>query len=296
MAEDEEWKTAFRTRYGHFEYTVMPFGLTNAPVTFQHFINDRVRDYLDMFCTAYLDDILIYSDTFEEHQVHVEKVLEALQRNRVLLKPEKCEFHTQSTTYLGIIIEPNGIKMDPRKVQTVKNCTVPKIVKDVQAFLGFANFYRRFISGFSELASPLTRLTRKNISFEWTPKAQTAFNALKEAFTTAPIVTHFDPEKEITVETDASDYVSAGVLSQYDDNGTLRPVAYFSKKHSPVECNYEIYDKELLAIIRSFEEWRLELEGAANPIAVISDHKNLEYFMSTKQLNRRQARWAEYLS
>ncbi|KAH0613403.1 uncharacterized protein H6S33_005289 [Morchella sextelata] len=259
MAEGEEWKTAFRTRYGHFEYTVIPFGLTNAPATFQHFINDCVRDYLDMFCTAYLDDIIIYSDTFEEHQVHVEKVLEALQRNGVLLKPEKCEFRTQSTTYLGLIIEPNGIKMDPRKVETVKNWTVPKTVKD-------------------------------------TPEAQTAFNALKEAFTTAPILTHFDPEKEITVETDASDYVSAGVLSQYDDNGILRPVAYFSKKHSPAECNYEIYDKELLAIIRSFEEWRLELEGAAHPITVISDYKNLEYFMSTKQLNRRQARWAEYLS
>ncbi|KAH0603205.1 uncharacterized protein H6S33_008209 [Morchella sextelata] len=263
----------------------MPFGLTNASANFQHFINDCVRDYLDMFCTAYLDDILIYSDTFEEHQVHVEKVLEALQRNGVLLKPEKCKFHTQSTTYLGLIIEPNGIRMDPRKVETVKNWTVPKTVKDVQAFLGFANFYRRFIRGFSELASPLTRLT-----------SQIAFNALKEAFTTAPILTHFNPEKEITVETDASDYVSAGVLSQYDDNGTLRPVAYFSKKHSPAECNDEIYDKELLAIIRSFEEWRPELEGAAYPIAVISGHKNLEYFMSTKQLNRRQARWAEYLS
>ncbi|KAH0610717.1 uncharacterized protein H6S33_011144 [Morchella sextelata] len=243
MAEGEEWKTPFRTRYGHFEYTVMPFGLTNTPATFQHFINDCVRDYLDMFCTAYLDDILIYSDTFREHQVHVEKVLEALQRHGVLLKPEKCEFHTQSTNYLGLIIEPNGIKMEPRKLETVKNWTVPKTVKDVQAFL-----------------------------------AQTAFNALKEAFTTAPILTHFDPEKEITVETDASDYVSAGVLSQYDDNGTLRPVAYFSKKHSLTECNYEIYHEELLAIIRSFEEW------------------NLEYFMSTKQLNRRQARWAEYLS
>ncbi|KAH0608780.1 uncharacterized protein H6S33_001008 [Morchella sextelata] len=243
----------------------MPFGLTNAPATFQHFINDCVRDYLDMFCTAYLDDILIYSDTFEEHQVHVEKVLEALERNGVLLKPEKCEFHTQSTTYLGLIIGPNGIKMDPRKVETVKHWTVPKTVQD-------------------------------DISFEWTPEAQTAFNALKKAFTTAPILTHFDLEKEITVETDASDYVSAGVLSQYDDNGTLRPVAYFSKKHSPAECNYEIYEKELLAIIRSFEEWRPELEGAAYPIAVISDHKNLQYFMRTKQLNRRQARWAEYLS
>ncbi|KAI0993448.1 hypothetical protein K3495_g14736, partial [Podosphaera aphanis] len=132
--------------------------------------------------------------------------------------------------------------------------------------------------------------------FLWDTRAETAFQALKDSFTTAPILAHFDPEKEIIVETDASDYVSAGILSQYDENKVLRPVAYFSKKHSPSECNYEIYDKELLAIIRAFEEWRPELEGAAHPIAVISDHKNLEYFMSTKQLNRRQARWAEYLS
>jgi hypothetical protein len=207
MAEDEEWKTAFRTHYGHFEYTVMPFDLTNEPATFQHFINDCVRDYLDLFCTAYLEDILIYSDTLEEHQVHLEKVLEAPQRNGVLLKPEKCEFHTQSSTYLGLIIEPTVIKMDPKKVDTLKNWTVPKTVKDVQAFLGFANFYRRFIRGFSELqeASPLTRLTHKDILFGLIPEAQATFNALKEAFTTAPILTHFDPEKEIIVETDASD-------------------------------------------------------------------------------------------
>ncbi|KAH0605316.1 uncharacterized protein H6S33_004538 [Morchella sextelata] len=208
----------------------MPFGLTNVPASFQHFINGCVHDYFDMFCTAYLDDILIYSDTFEEHQVHIKKVLKALQRNGILLKPEKLE--------------------------TVKNWTVPKIVKHVQAFLGFANFYRRFIRGFSELASPLTRLT--------------------QTFTMALILTHFDPEKDIIVETDVSDYVSASVLSQYDDNGTLQPVPYFSKKHSPAECNYEIYEKELLAIIRSFEEWRPQLEGAAHPIAVISNHENFE--------------------
>ncbi|KAH0608778.1 uncharacterized protein H6S33_001006 [Morchella sextelata] len=230
----------------------MPFNLTNTPTIFQHFINDSVRDYLDIFCTAYLDNILIYSDTVEEHQVHVEKVLEALQRNAVLLKPEKCELDTQSTTYLDLIIEPNSIKMDPRKVGSVRNWTIPKTIKNVQAFLAFTNFYRRFIP-------------------------QAAFNVLKEVFTTAPILTHFDLEKEITVETDAFDYVSAS-------------------KRSPTECNYEIYDKELMAIIRSSEEWRPDLKTAAYPITVISDHKNLEYFMSTKQLNRRQARWVEYLS
>ncbi|KAI0996661.1 Transposon Ty3-I Gag-Pol polyprotein [Podosphaera aphanis] len=296
MAKGEEWKTAFRTRYGHFEYNVMPFGLTNAPATFQHFVNDCLRDYLDIFCTAFADDILIYSNTLEEHKGHVVKVLKALKKNNVFLKPEKCEFHTQSTTYLGLIIEPNGIRMDPKKLEAVSEWTKPGNVKDVQAFLGFANFYRRFIFGFSKLAAPLTKLTRKDSPFLWTQEAQSAFDALKMAFTTAPILAHFNPEKIIVVETDASDYVSAGILSQYDDAQKLRPVAYFSKKHSPAECNNEIYDKELLAIIRAFEEWRPELEGTAHPICVISDHKNLEYFMTTKQLNQRQARWAEYLS
>ncbi|KAI0991394.1 hypothetical protein K3495_g16793, partial [Podosphaera aphanis] len=224
----------------------MPFGLTNAPATFQHFVNDCLRDYLDIFCTAFVDDILIYSDTLEEHKTHVVNVLKALKKNNVFLKPEKCEFHTQSTTYLGLIIEPNGIRMDPKKLEAVREWTKPRNVKDVQAFLGFANFYRRFILGFSKLAAPLTKLTRKDSQFLWTQEAQSAFDALKMAFTTAPILAHFNPEKMIVVETDASDYVSAGILSQYDDAQKLRPVAYFSKKHSPAECNYEIYDKELL--------------------------------------------------
>jgi hypothetical protein len=142
----------------------------------------------------------------------------------------------------------------------------------------------------------MTRLTRKNTHFIWSDECSQSFETLKQAFTTAPIVRHFDYDREIIVETDASDYVSAGVLSQYDDEGILHPVAFFSKKHTPAECNYEIYDKELMAIIRAFEEWRPELEGALHPIQVLSDHKNLEYFMSTKLLNRRQTRWAEYLS
>ncbi|KAH0604189.1 uncharacterized protein H6S33_007220 [Morchella sextelata] len=249
----EKWKTSFCTRDRDFGYRVMPFGLTNAPATFQHFINDCVRDYLDMFCPAYLDNILIYNYIFEEHQLHVKKVLEALPRNGVLLKPEKFEFHTQSIIYLGFIMEPNGIKMDSKKVEPVKNWTVPKT-------------------------------------------AQMVFNLLRKSLHSRSHPHPFRPRKEITVETDASDYVSVTVLSQYNDNGTLRPVTYFSKKHSPAECNYEIYDKELLAIIRSLEEWRPELEGAAHPITVISDHKNLKYFMSTKQINRRQPHWAEYLS
>jgi hypothetical protein len=296
MAEGEEWKTAFRTRYGLFESLVMPFGLTNAPASFQHFINDVLRHYLDVFVTAYLDDILIYSDNLDEHRIHVQKVLQALSDADLHLKPEKCEFHRQEVKYLGFIISTDGTKMDPAKVTTIQEWPTPMNVKDMQSFLGFANFYRRFIRGYSAIVAPLTRLTRKDTAFIWDTTCTDSFAALKHAFTTAPILRHFDYDCEAIVETDASDYVSAGILSQYDDEGILHPVAFFSKKHSPAECNYEIYDKELMAIVCAFEEWRPELEGASHPIKVLSDHKNLEYFMSTKLLNRRQTRWAEYLS
>ncbi len=173
----------------------------------------------------------------------------------------------------------------------------------MQAFLGFANFYRRFIHGYSRIAAPLSNLTRKeqkSFVFPWTKDSpeQLAFDSLKKAFTNAPVLAHFDPDKETWLETDASDYVVAAILSQKKEDGQIHPVAFMSKKMSPQECNYEIYDKELLAIVRSFEEWHPELAGTPidDPIRILTDHKNLEYFMTSKQLNRRQARWAEFLS
>jgi RNase H-like domain found in reverse transcriptase/Reverse transcriptase (RNA-dependent DNA polymerase)/Integrase zinc binding domain len=296
IAKGQEWLTAFRTRYGLFQSKVMPFGLTGAPATFQHFINDTLREYLDVFCSAYLDDILIYSNDLETHKEHVAKVLEALEKAGLYLRFDKCEFHVRETKFLGMILTQEGVRMDPAKIETVVNWPIPRNTKDIQAFIGFANFYRRFIQGFSKIITPLINLTRKDTQFHWTPKCQDSFDSLKTAFTTAPILRSFDPSREIVVETDASDYVSAGVLSQYDNNHILHPIAFYSKKHSETECNYEIYDKELMAIIRCFEEWRSELEGAAFPIKVLTDHKNLEYFMSTKTLNRRQVRWSQYLS
>jgi hypothetical protein len=296
IAEGEEWKTAFHTRYGLFKSLVMPFGLTNAPATFQNFINDVLAPYLDRFCTAYLDDTLIYSDTFEEHQEHVNWVLEAFEKAGLHLKPEKCQFHRQEVKYLGLIISTEGIKMDPEKITTVQDWEAPANLKDARAFLGFANFYRRFVRNYSKILQPLTLLTRKGVTFVWKTEQQKAFEDLKNTFTSAPVLARFDPDRDVIVETDASDYVSAGVLSQYDDDGILHLVAYFSKKHSPAECNYEIYDKELMAIVRAFEEWRPELQSVINPIRVLSDHKNLEYFTTTKLLNRRQAQWSQFLS
>ena len=303
VREGDEEKTAFLTRYGLFEYVVMPFGLCNAPGTFQAFINATLREYLDDFCTAYVDDILIYSNSKEEHVEHVRKVLAKLRQVGLFLDIDKCEFFVTEVKYLGLIITTHGVKMDPKKVDAIVNWKSPRCLKDVQAFLGFANFYRRFIYGYSRLAGPLTSLMKtlhKGFTFPWNPDGpeEKAFQELKIAFSTAPVLLHFDPDKETWIETDASDYVVAGILSQIGPDGKLHPVAFMSKKMSPAECNYEIYDKELLAIVRAFEEWRPECAGTPveDPIKILTDHKNLEHFMSSKQLNRRQARWAEFLS
>jgi len=296
MTYEDEWKTAFRTRYGLYEYNVLPFGLTNGPSSFQNFINDTLHDFLNVFCTAYMNDILIYSNSKKEHTQHVRQVLERLRAVGLQVDIEKCEFSVIEIKYLGLIITTHGIKMNPEKVNAVMNWAASRGVKDVQSFLSFANFYRRFIKEFFKLTGPLTVLIRKDQPFNWTQECQFAFDRLKQAFTTAPILMHYNPNLPVTVEIDASDYVVIEVMSQRDDNEQLRPVTYFSFKMLFAECNYEIYDKELLAIIRAFEEWRPELEGTLDPVEVISDHKNLEYFMSIKLLSRRQVRWSEFLS
>ena len=186
--------------------------------------------------------------------------------------------------------------MNPAKITVIANWESSNCVKDVQSFLSFANFYQRFIKGFSQLASPLTALTCKDIKFDWSSATEQTFQELKAAFSSASILVMFDLNKLLTVKSDSSDCVTEGVLSQSDSQGVLHPVTYFSTRMAPAECNYDIYDKELLAIIRAFEEWRPELKGAAEQVQVITDHKNLEYFMITKQLSCRQAHWSEFLS
>ena len=301
VAEGDEWLTAFNTRYGLFESLVMPFGLSNAPATWQAEINRILRPYLDIFCTAYMDDILIYSDTIEEHRQHTKLVLEAIRSAGFFLDIKKCEFEVTEVTYLGMIVSTEGCKMDPKKVSAITEWVSPGEdtgggVKGVQSFLGFTNFYRRFIKNFSKIVRPLVALTKKDVKFQWSGACEKAFQKLKSAFVTAPILRHYDPTKETVVECDASDYVCSGILSQYDEDGVLHPVAFMSKKLLPAECNYEIYDKELLAIVRCFEDWRAELMGVDKPITVLTDHRNLQYFMTTRQLNRREARWAGQLA
>lgn len=298
IKDGDQEKTAFLTRFGLFEYTVMPFGLTNAPATFQAYINEVLRDYLDEFCSAYLDDVLVFSERAEDHEAHCLKVLEKLHEAGLYLDIKKCEFNVTRTKYLGIILTTEGLEMDPDKVKAILEWKDLLTVKDVQAFIGFANFYRRFIFRFSAIVAPLInciKLANNGKRIDFNSAAKAAFEALKKAFSEAPVLVHFDPDLDSYVETDASDWVVSGILSQMHDN-VLRPVAFFSMKMGPAEINYPIYDKELLAIIKAFEEWKPELAGTATPVEVFTDHRSLEYFMTTKQLNRRQARWAEFLS
>src|SRR5882672_11333862 len=195
------------------------------------------------------------------------------------------------------MVTPTGISMDTAKTDAISIWPTPTNLKAVQAFLGFANFYRRFIIGFSDNIIPLIRLTRKDTPFSWGPDQMKAFRALKRAFTTAPILVHFNPDNPIVVETDASDYAIAAIISQISpDDGYIHPIAFYSRSMQPAELNYEIYDKELLAIFKAFQQWHNYLEGSAHVVLILSDHKNLEYFATTKQLMHRQVCWSEYLS
>ena len=299
IAKGEEWKTAFRTRYGLFEWKVCPFGLTGAPATFQRYINWVLREYLDDFCSAYVDDILIFTTgSLEDHRRKVSKVLGSLLEHGLQLDISKCEFETKCTKYLGYIIDVGvGVRMDPDKVNAIKEWEKPTSVKSVRSFLGFANYYRMFIKDFAMLAQPLTNLTRKNKPFEWSHECELSFKRLKELFVKEPILATFNPEYDTQIEPDASGWAVGGVLTQLDPFiKAWRPVAFFSAKHLPAECNYDIHDKELLAIIKCIKEWNSELRGLKKPFTILTDHKNLEPFGTKKVLNERQIRWMEILA
>lgn len=288
----DEWKTAFRCKYGHFEYCVMPFGLTNAPATFQHLINDTLRDVLDRYAIAYLDDILIFSPDQQSHTEHVKSVLNKLKQAGLYCKLEKCEFNKKQVQFLGHTISEKGIQTDELKIECVKTWKIPTTVKEIQSFLGFANYYRRFILNYSTICEPLNNLLRKNTKFVWSVKVDEAFNKIKQLLISAPILIHPNQDLPFIVETDASDYGLGCVLSQANNEGFWQPCAYYSRSFSPAERNYDIFDKEMLAIVTALKVWRHYLEGAKHPFIVYTDHKNIEYFKSAKSLNRRHARWA----
>jgi len=294
IAAGDEWKTAFRTQYGLYEYCIMPLGLTNALASFQRWMNEILSEYLDIFCVAYLDDILIFSQNLEDHLRHVRTILRRVEETGLMLKASKCEFHTTEIEYLGYVISPQGLQMDEEKIRTIKEWKELTNVKGIQSFLGFANFYRRFIQDYSRITTPLTRLTRKEVSWEWGNEQQMAFDTLKTAMVTEPILQHFDPERLVTIETDASDYPIGALCSQPDDNGILHPVAgYYSRKLKDPEPNYGIHDKELLVIVDALQKWNTYCKTTGPKITILTDHKNLEYWKTKKDLNLRQAWWGK---
>jgi len=284
IAAGDEWKTAFRTRYRLYEYCVMPFGLTNAPASFQRWMNEILSEYLDIFCVAYLDDILIFSPNLEDHWRHVRIILRQVEETRLTLKASKCEFHTTETECLGYVISPKGLQMHEEMIRTIKEWKEPMNVKGIQSFLGFANFYRRFIRDYSKITTPLSSLTRKEKEWEWGDKQQEALNTLM-AMITEPILQHFDPERAVTIKTDASDYAIGTICSQPNNNGILHPVPYYSRKLKDPERNYDIHDKELLAIVDALRKWDTYCKTTGAKITILTDHKNLEYCKTKKDLN-----------
>jgi len=294
MAEGEEWKTAFRSRYGLYEFMVMPMGLTNAPATMQQMINDVLRDLLDITVLAYVDDILVFTTgSLEQHVKDVQAVFERLATTTFKTAPEKCEFHKKSVKFLGFIIGTDGVRIDPEKTRSIEEWPTPRTVKEIQSFLGLANYNRKFIPDYSRVAIPLTKLTKKDTPFKWTSDQENAFQALKKMCTTSPTLRIFDVKLPIQVETDASDLAIGACLTQ-EHSGQRHPLAYYSRKMTPAEQNYDIHNKELLAIVVSLQHWRVYAEGAPGLI-IYSDHKNLTTFTTTKELNRRQVRWSQLL-
>ncbi|QRW24758.1 Retrotransposable element Tf2 protein [Rhizoctonia solani] len=296
IKEGDKWKTVFCTKYSLLEYLVMPFGLTNAPAAFQHFMNNLFRDLIDVTVVIYLDNILIFSENPEEHLVHVREVLSRLMKNQLFCKLSKCHFHVTTVDYLGIVISPRGFSMDQKKIEAVTAWPQPKTVKQVQAFLGFVNYLWRFIPNFSTVAQPLHNLTKKETTWLWDQQEEQAFQELKTLVTRSPVLIHSNPDLPYYLETDASGVAMGAILSQRGPDNQLHPIAYMSKLFSGAEANYNTHDKELLAIIKALEEWRIFLEATDRPIQVFTNHQNLEYWMKACTFNRRHACWQIFLS
>ncbi|KAI2644120.1 Transposon Tf2-8 polyprotein [Labeo rohita] len=294
----DEWKTAFITPTGHYEYLVMPYGLSISPSVFQTFMNKVFREFLHQFVVVYIDDILIYFRNQAEHRQHVRQVLQVLRQHHLYLKLEKCELHQPEVQFLGYNISPEGVHMNHDKVLAIQKWPQPNTIKELQRFLGFTNFYCRFIKDYSSITSPLTSLLRGHPKrLCWNPSAHDSFQQLKKIFSTAPLLRHPDPERPFVVEVDASTIGVGAVLSQAaGDSSPLHPCAYFSNKLSPAAQNYDVGNQELLSIKLALEEWRHWLEGAKHPFLIITDHKNLQYLREAKRLNPHQARWALFFT
>ncbi|KAJ9567489.1 hypothetical protein OSB04_003455 [Centaurea solstitialis] len=286
VKEADVHKTAFRTRYSHFEFLVMPFGITNAPAAFMDLMNRVCRPMLDRSVIVFIDDILIYSKTREEHVVHLREVLEVLRRERLYAKFSKCAFWLEEVQFLGHIINREGIKVDPAKIEAVMNWEVPKAPTEIRSFLGLAGYYRRFIQDFSKIAVPLTRLTKKSEPYVWGSEQQMAFDTLRQKLCEAPVLTLPEGVEDMTVYCDASRLGLGCVLMQRG-----RVIAYASRQLKPHEANYPTHDLELAAVVFALKLWRHYLYGVK--CTIFTDHRSLRYFLEQPNLNMRQRRWLD---
>ena len=282
-------KTAFRTRYGHYEFLVMSFGLTNAPAAFMDLMNRVFEAFLDKFVIVFIDDILIYSKTQEDHEQHLRMVLAKLREKQLYAKFSKCEFWLDKVIFLGHVISKEGVMVDPAKIQAVKDWNRPKTVTEIRSFLGLAGYYRKFVEGFSKLAMPLTQLTRKGTKFEWTDKCESSFQELKKRLTIAPILAIPQGTEGFAIYCDASKQGLGAVLMQRG-----KVIAYASRQLKDYETRYPTHDMELAAVVFALKLWRHYLYGVHCDI--YTDHKTLKYLFTQKELNMRQGHWMELLN
>ncbi|GJZ06961.1 putative reverse transcriptase domain-containing protein [Tanacetum coccineum] len=282
-------KTAFRTRYGHYEFQVMPFGLTNAPAVFMDLMNRVCKLYLDKFVIVFIDDILIYSKNKKEHKEHLKQTLELLKKEELYAKFSKCEFWIPKVQFLGHVIDSEGIHVDPAKIESIKDWTSPKSPTEIRQFLGLAGYYRRFIEGFSKIAKPMTKLTQKKVKFEWGDKQEAAFQLLKQKLCSAPILALPEGSEDFIAYCDASKKGLGAVLMQRE-----KVISYASRQLKIHEKNYTTHDLELGAVVFALKIWRHYLYGTK--CTVFTDHKSLQHILDQKELNMRQRRWLELLS
>ena len=281
----------------------MMFGLCNSPATFQAFMNDRYRrtiakhEPLGTFIRIYMDDIAIATKLSGSpdkvraaHIAAVSDVLQVASDNNLYFKPEKCVFHAPSIDYLGVILVEGVTHMDPIKIKGIREWPTPRSVKDICSFLGFCNFYRPFIKRFSAIARPLNELTRKDAEWKWENPQQQAFENLKQRVTSEPTLIHPNPAKQYVLEVDASGFTLGVVLSQRGDNGKLHPISYYSRTLTGAERNYDIYNRELLAMVEGLDHDRPLLAGTIIPIIIKTDHLNLTHWREPQKISRRVAR------
>ncbi len=253
-------------------------------------LTDVFFDYLNDFVSIYINDIFIYSNFKKKHVEHVKKMLQRLRNANLQIDIDKCEFFVHETKYLDLIIDRDEIRMNSEKIEIILQWVTSQNLKQVQNFLKFCNFYKRFIQNFAKIVKSLIKLTRKNVSFLWNEACKQTFELLKKTIIKVFILTHFDSKKQIYIKSDSSNFVFAEILSQVKKNDELYLVIFFSKNLASIECNYEIYDKELLTIVQCFKQWKSELLFIKLNVLIkmLINHKNLKYFMFIKQLNRRQ--------